>query len=200
MLSVSVSFFLSGEPSRHTNTHTANWCFSYSVYILPAASCLLIKCQEHNAKYHSIITQPATYIWNVCFYFHRFSQGLHLCQIDMIQDGIAGSSRTLSKMSKKLRNVCNKTIRKRERRGKLIIGGQREFIMIDESNYCHKRKVCMKHGALLEQTLDLVFLDLILNIPQKSHEGRPLWNFLLTALSTLTAIYNIYVQMKHSYR
>ena len=41
-----------------------------------------------------VITQPATYIWNECFYFFRFSQGLQLCQIDMIQDGFAGSSQT----------------------------------------------------------------------------------------------------------
>ncbi|XP_033971273.1 uncharacterized protein LOC117470561 [Trematomus bernacchii] len=70
----------------------------------------------------------------------RFSQGLQLRQMDMLQDGVAGSSRTLSKMSQKLRKVCKRAIKRRERRGKQRLGGPNEFVMLDESNFYHKRK------------------------------------------------------------
>lgn len=77
----------------------------------------------------------------------RFSQGLRLRQIDMIQDGVAGSSRTLSKMSEKLRKVCKDAVKRQKRRGKQKLGGTAEFVVIDESNFCHKRKVCIKHWS-----------------------------------------------------
>ncbi|XP_033945936.1 uncharacterized protein [Pseudochaenichthys georgianus] len=73
-------------------------------------------------------------------YIYRFSQGLQLRQIDMLQDGVAGSSRTLSKISLKLRKVCKSAIKRRERRGKQRLGGPNEFVMLDESNFYHKRK------------------------------------------------------------
>lgn len=37
---------------------------------------------------------------------NSFAQGLHLRQIDMLEDGITHSSRTLTRMTKKLREVC----------------------------------------------------------------------------------------------
>lgn len=59
----------------------------------------------------------------------------------MMEDSIAASPATLSKMAKKLRKVCRRAIeRMRERRGQ-VIGGQREFVVIDESHFRHKRKV-----------------------------------------------------------
>ena len=65
----------------------------------------------------------------------------------MLQDGVAGSSRTLSKMSYKLRKVCQRAIKRRERRGKQRIGRGNEFVMLDESNFYHKRKVCVNCDA-----------------------------------------------------
>lgn len=50
---------------------------------------------------------------------------------------------------RKLRKVCQNAIKTRKRRGRQTLGGWREVLMIDERNFCHKRKVCMKHGALL---------------------------------------------------
>ncbi|XP_036416756.1 uncharacterized protein LOC118800595 [Colossoma macropomum] len=57
----------------------------------------------------------------------------------MIQDGIAGSSATLSKMSKRLRKRCNKSMKKYGRRGQRV-GGINAVVHIDESKFCHKRK------------------------------------------------------------
>ena len=71
----------------------------------------------------------------------RFSQGLRLRQVDMMADGIAGSSTTLSKMAKKIREVCTTATEKLRRRKGQRLGGPREFVMIDESHLRHKRKV-----------------------------------------------------------
>ncbi|CAM4735702.1 unnamed protein product [Leuciscus chuanchicus] len=73
-------------------------------------------------------------------FIYRFSQGLHLRQIDMMQDGIARSSRTMSKMAATLRKVCKCAMRRYTRRSGQIIGHPREFAVIDESSFCHKRK------------------------------------------------------------
>ena len=59
----------------------------------------------------------------------------------MMTDDIAGSSRTLSKMAKKLRNVCVEAMERRKRRKGQRLGGQKEFVVIDESHFRHKRKV-----------------------------------------------------------
>ncbi|XP_056101379.1 uncharacterized protein LOC130080107 [Rhinichthys klamathensis goyatoka] len=58
----------------------------------------------------------------------------------MVQDGIAGSSATLTKMTCKLRLVCRKALKKFKRKTGQHIGGRTEFVMIDESNFRHKRK------------------------------------------------------------
>ena len=66
--------------------------------------------------------------------FNRFSQGLQLRQIDMLQDDVAGSSRTLSTISQKLRKVCKSAIRRRERRGKQRLGH------VEGIHHCNHRK------------------------------------------------------------
>ncbi|KAK9972405.1 hypothetical protein ABG768_025712 [Culter alburnus] len=73
-------------------------------------------------------------------FIYRYCQGLRLRQVDMIQDGIAGSSATLSKMTRKLRMVCRKALRKHKRETGQVVGGRTEFVVIDESNFRHKRK------------------------------------------------------------
>lgn len=80
-------------------------------------------------------------IYLLCLY--RFAQGLRLWQIDMLDDTIAGSSATLSKMAKRLRGVCVTALKKMRRRTGQRMGGRREFVAIDESHFRHKRKVCI---------------------------------------------------------
>ena len=63
-------------------------------------------------------------------------------QIDMMDDAIAASSATLTKMAKKLREVCVTAVERMRRRTGQPIGGRREFVVIDESLFRHKRKVC----------------------------------------------------------
>ena len=58
----------------------------------------------------------------------------------MIADDIAGSTATLSKMAKKVREACVVAMEKRRRRRGQRIGGHRQFIVIDESHFRHKRK------------------------------------------------------------
>lgn len=78
----------------------------------------------------------------------RFSQGLRLRQVDLIQENVALSSRTLTKMSAKLRSVCTSSVRRLERRTGRRIGGRNSFIVIDESKFCHKRKVRVELAML----------------------------------------------------
>ncbi|XP_073778462.1 uncharacterized protein [Danio rerio] len=73
-------------------------------------------------------------------FIYRFAQGLQLRQIDMIEDGIAGSSRTLSRMAQKVRGICRYSMKLYARKKGQMIGHPREFVMIDESNFRHKRK------------------------------------------------------------
>ncbi|KAI7789712.1 hypothetical protein IRJ41_007666 [Triplophysa rosa] len=70
----------------------------------------------------------------------RFCQGLRLRQVDMVQDGIAGSTATLTKMTHKLRLVCKKALKMFKSKTGQRMGGRTEFIVIDESNFRHKRK------------------------------------------------------------
>ncbi|KAK7938559.1 hypothetical protein WMY93_001885 [Mugilogobius chulae] len=58
----------------------------------------------------------------------------------MMADDIAASSATLSKMSKKLRNICITAVERMRRHKGQVIGGRREFVAIDESHFRHKRK------------------------------------------------------------
>ncbi|XP_072558743.1 uncharacterized protein [Paramormyrops kingsleyae] len=92
-------------------------------------------CRKGSIFYNSKISLQS---W--MSFIYRFSQGLRLRQIDMIQDGIASSSVTLSRMNQKLRSVCKKAIKVYRRKSGQLMGGSTEFIVIDESNFCHKRK------------------------------------------------------------
>nr|XP_055075303.1 uncharacterized protein LOC129454751 [Misgurnus anguillicaudatus] len=58
----------------------------------------------------------------------------------MMQDDIAKSSRTLSKMAHVLRNVCHRAMKRLRRRSGQMIGSRQEFAVLDESNFRHKRK------------------------------------------------------------
>ncbi|KAF5904239.1 uncharacterized protein DAT39_006048, partial [Clarias magur] len=69
-----------------------------------------------------------------------FSQGLRMRQVDMKTDGIAKSSATLSKMSSCVRRVCRHALRRYENKAGKHIGSETEFVVIDESNFRHKRK------------------------------------------------------------
>ncbi|XP_041837970.1 uncharacterized protein LOC121637767 [Melanotaenia boesemani] len=73
-------------------------------------------------------------------FMYRFAQGLRLRQIDMMDDSIAASSTTLSRMAKTIRNICVTAVERMRRRTGQLIGGAREFVVIDESHFRHKRK------------------------------------------------------------
>ncbi|XP_077104208.1 uncharacterized protein LOC143757139 [Siphateles boraxobius] len=75
-------------------------------------------------------------------YIYRFSQGLHLRQIDLMEDCVAKTSTTLSRMNKLLRKVCINALSKLKRKTGLRVGGKsrQKFVAIDESKFAHKRK------------------------------------------------------------
>ncbi|XP_037402002.1 uncharacterized protein LOC119265425 [Pygocentrus nattereri] len=72
-------------------------------------------------------------------FIYRFSQGLRLRQLDMISDGIAGSSVTLTRMAQIMREVCITAHTRMKQRG-MKMGGPGTFVVIDESKFAHKRK------------------------------------------------------------
>lgn len=59
----------------------------------------------------------------------------------MMDDTIAASSKTLTKMAKKVREVCVTAVERMRRRTGQQIGGRGEFVVVDESHFQHKRKV-----------------------------------------------------------
>ena len=69
------------------------------------------------------------------------SQGLRKRQVDMIEDGVCGSSKSLTRVTTLLRKICGEAVRQLERRRNMRIGGRRTFVAIDESKFRHKRKV-----------------------------------------------------------
>ncbi|XP_034147376.1 uncharacterized protein LOC114829778 [Esox lucius] len=88
----------------------------------------------------SLFERSKCTLFNWMKFIYRFAQGLRLRQIDMLREGITGSSRTLSKMAKTLRRVCRHSMKAYVRRKGQVVGRHREFVMIDESNFRHKRK------------------------------------------------------------
>lgn len=54
---------------------------------------------------------------------------------------MCGSRSSFTKMTKVLKKVCIKAMKKRRHRGRMCIGGPRAYVVIDESKFCHKRKV-----------------------------------------------------------
>ncbi|XP_026074380.1 uncharacterized protein LOC113053504 isoform X1 [Carassius auratus] len=93
-----------------------------------------------SVRYGSLFAKSKCNLFSWMKFIYRFAQGLQLRQIDMIEDGIAGSSRTLSSMAKKVRAICKESMKLYARRKGQMIGQPREFVMIDESNFRHKRK------------------------------------------------------------
>ncbi|KAK7906777.1 hypothetical protein WMY93_015389 [Mugilogobius chulae] len=73
-------------------------------------------------------------------FMYRFCQGLRLRQIDLMDDSIAASSATLSRMAKRVREVCRTAVKRLRRQTGQMIGGRTEFVAIDESHFRHKRK------------------------------------------------------------
>ncbi|XP_041830684.1 uncharacterized protein LOC121632930 [Melanotaenia boesemani] len=125
-----------------------------------------VKCVKCNRRMHLVTCHVKDGLWWVCKhhrsspqsvrngsiftkshiplikwleFMHRFAQGLQLKQLAMITDGIAASSRTLTRMAKVLRKVCIAAVKRLRKRG-MRIGGRHRFVVIDESKFAHKRK------------------------------------------------------------
>uniref|UniRef100_A0AAV2LC66 Uncharacterized protein n=1 Tax=Knipowitschia caucasica TaxID=637954 RepID=A0AAV2LC66_KNICA len=64
----------------------------------------------------------------------RFAQGLHLRQIDMLQEGITGSSASLTKLAHVLRKVCKAAVQRMRRRGKQIVGRRERLFSLTKAN------------------------------------------------------------------
>ncbi|XP_019221012.1 uncharacterized protein LOC109204463 [Oreochromis niloticus] len=96
--------------------------------------------KQTSVRHKSLFSRSKVSLQRWMQFIYRFSQGLRLRQIDMIDDTIAGSTATLSKMSKKIRRVCVAAVQRLRRRTGQQIGGRREFVVIDESHFRHKRK------------------------------------------------------------
>lgn len=84
----------------------------------------------------------------------RFAQGLHLRQVDMINDDISGSSATLSKMAQKLRDVCTTAMDRYQQARGQYIGGRQQFVTIDESHFRHKRKASTIINIVMQITIE----------------------------------------------
>ena len=63
--------------------------------------------------------------------------------MDMLEDGVCGSRKTLTRVTTLLREICCAAVRRLDRRRQMRIGGRRAFIAIDESKFKHKRKVSL---------------------------------------------------------
>ncbi|KAI2645979.1 hypothetical protein H4Q32_025342 [Labeo rohita] len=83
---------------------------------------------KKSVRHKSIFGHSKVSIFKWMKFLYRFSQGLRLQQIDMIEDDIAGSSATLSMMAKKVREACVVAMDKLRRRRGQHIGGRGEFI------------------------------------------------------------------------
>ncbi|XP_073725957.1 uncharacterized protein [Misgurnus anguillicaudatus] len=71
---------------------------------------------------------------------HNFAQGLRKRHVDMIEEGVIGSSASITKVYDTLRHCCVTAIQRLKKRKKMRIGGRHSFVVIDESKFCHKRK------------------------------------------------------------
>ncbi|CAI5640751.1 unnamed protein product [Oreochromis niloticus] len=98
-------------------------------------------------KTGSLFEKSKTSLFSWMKFIYRFSQGLRLRQIDMIDDEVAGSSRTLSSMARHIRHVCISAIKRHRINNGHRLGGDREFVVIDESCLRHQRKYgCGRFG------------------------------------------------------
>ncbi|XP_019212548.1 uncharacterized protein LOC109201354 [Oreochromis niloticus] len=96
--------------------------------------------KQTSVRHKSLFSRSKVSLQRWMQFIYRFSQDLRLRQIDMIDDTIAGSTTTLSKMSQKIRRLCVAAVQRLRRRTGQQIGGRREFVVIDESHFRHKRK------------------------------------------------------------
>ncbi|XP_035983497.1 uncharacterized protein LOC118557487 [Fundulus heteroclitus] len=101
-------------------------------------------CKHHKSnplsvRNGSIFTKSHTPLAKWLEFMLRFSQGLQLKQLTMISEGIAASSKTLTRMTTILRKVCMAAVVRLRKRG-MKIGGRHRFVVIDESKFAHKRK------------------------------------------------------------
>ncbi|XP_049319291.1 uncharacterized protein LOC111188896 [Astyanax mexicanus] len=91
-------------------------------------------------RHGSIFSRSHVPLVSYMKHIHRFAQGLRLRQVDMVEEGLCGSSATITKLTQKLKGVCVNAIRKMKRQKKMQIGGGRAYVVLDESKFCHKRK------------------------------------------------------------
>ena len=121
------------------------------------ANCLNYYCPYSTLSFCTISAGTATFSFHciscICmwlkllerkclvFFCLSLSQGLRKRQVDMIEDGVCGSSKSLTRVTTLLREICGEAIRRLERRREMQIGGRRAFVSIDESKFRHKRKV-----------------------------------------------------------
>ncbi|XP_027132763.1 uncharacterized protein LOC109137708 isoform X1 [Larimichthys crocea] len=101
-------------------------------------------CKHHKSsplsvRKGSIFARSHTPLAKWLEFILRFAQGLQLRQLDLITDGIAASSKTLTSMTKILRKACVAGL-KRLRKTGMKIGGRHRFVVVDESKFAHKRK------------------------------------------------------------
>lgn len=75
------------------------------------------------------------------FWIVSFAQGLRKRHIDLIEEGAARSSTSITRVYNTLRQCCVTAIKRLQRRKKMRIGGRHAFVVIDESKFRHKRKV-----------------------------------------------------------
>ncbi|XP_067449692.1 uncharacterized protein [Thunnus thynnus] len=90
---------------------------------------------------HTLITSKLAYCLPA-FYPFSFAQGLRRRHVDMIEDGVCGSTTSITKVYDILCFSCISAIKRLERRKK--IGGRHAFVVINESKFHHKRKY--NHG------------------------------------------------------
>ncbi|XP_055010091.1 uncharacterized protein LOC129409010 isoform X1 [Boleophthalmus pectinirostris] len=96
--------------------------------------------KQLSIRHKSIFSRSKLSLRKWMHFIFRFCQGLRLRQIDMMDDSVPASSATLTRMAKKIRDVCWTAMQKLRRQTGQMIGGRREFVAIDESYFRHKRK------------------------------------------------------------
>ncbi|XP_037398783.1 uncharacterized protein LOC119264355 isoform X2 [Pygocentrus nattereri] len=97
------------------------------------------KAKKTSVRYGSVMYKSRKSLARWLMFIYRFSQGLQLRQLDMLEHGIAGSSRTLTKMAHTVRKVCMKAVSRLKSKG-MKVGGRHHFVVLDESKFSHKRK------------------------------------------------------------
>ncbi|XP_049329705.1 uncharacterized protein LOC125795242 [Astyanax mexicanus] len=71
---------------------------------------------------------------------HNLAQGLRRRHVDLIEDGVCGSSTSITRVYDRLRDLCTTAVQRLQRKKKMRIGGRHAFVVLDESKFRHKRK------------------------------------------------------------